>query len=369
MAKRPVKRRGVNLTSITQALLVAERSCVRGAARMLGIPQSVLSRKVRTLEANLGVESFVRHQAGVRLTTAGARFFERMREVISQAENSARNALAAALGVAGRLKIGFLSSIAGGFLRQLLQRHLLEHPNVTIQVFESSPTEHLAQVRSGRLDVAFIIDPTDISDCEALQLWNERLYVAVPSSHSLSRRKQVPWNALRSEQFILRETERGPVLCDRVLANLSGPTHQPTVRKLDVSRETMMHLVAMGFGVSLTSEATVSLRFPGVVFRPIGGGDDLIQFSAVWLPNNPNPALTTFLRLADRLAKKMKQHSNPTARRAGQGHPRSAVSRRLGLSRRARKKARSLDMNRASIGAISFTGSTDRPMSRPRTSA
>src|ERR1700730_15337419 len=226
MAKRPVKRRGVNLTSITQALLVAERSCVRGAARMLGIPQSVLSRKVRTLEANLGVESFVRHQAGVRLTTAGARFFEGMREVIYQAENSARNARAAERGVAGRLKIGFLSSIAGGFLRQLLQRHLLEHPNVTIQVFESSPTEHLAQVRSGRLDVAFIIDPTDISDCEALQLWNERLYVVLPSSHSLSRRKQVPWSALRSEQFILREAERGPILCGRVLENLSGPTQQ-----------------------------------------------------------------------------------------------------------------------------------------------
>jgi hypothetical protein len=70
----------------------------------------------------------------------------------------------------------------------------------------------------------------------------------------------------------------------------------------------MMHLVAMGLGTSLTSEATVSLRFPGVAFRPIGGGDDLIQFSAVWLRNNPNPALTTFLRLADRLAKKMKPH-------------------------------------------------------------
>ena len=133
MTKRPVKRQGVNLTSISQALLVAERSSFRGAARMLGIQQSVLSRKVRTLEANLGVELFVRHQAGVRVTTAGARFFEGMREVISQAENSARNSRAAPRGVAGRLKIGFLSSIAGGFLRQLLQRHVSEHPNVTIQ--------------------------------------------------------------------------------------------------------------------------------------------------------------------------------------------------------------------------------------------
>src|SRR2546430_1458901 len=106
----------------------------------------------------------------------------------------------------------------------------------------------------------------------------------------------------------------------------------------------MMHLVAMGWGVSLTSEATVSLRFPGVVFRPITGGDELLQFSAVWLRNNPNPALTTVLRLADRLAKKTKQHSNSTARRAAHGHPRSAASGRMGVSRRARRKARSLEM-------------------------
>src|SRR3984893_12817566 len=100
MTKRPGKRQGVNLTSISQALLVAERSRFRGAARMLGIPQSALSRRVRSLEANPGVALFVRHQADVRLTTAGARFFERMREVISQAENSTRNARAVARGFA-----------------------------------------------------------------------------------------------------------------------------------------------------------------------------------------------------------------------------------------------------------------------------
>src|ERR1700730_1059532 len=250
MTKRPVKRQGVNLTSISQALLVAERSSFRGAARMLGIPQSVLSRRVRTLEANLGVALFVRHQAGVRLTTAGARFFESMREVISQAENSVRNARAAARAFAGRLKIGILSSIAGGFLRHLLQRHLLEHPDVVFHFFEGAPMEHLAQVRSRHLDIAFIVDATDITDCEAVQLWSERLYVALPSKHPLSRRRQVRWSALRNEQFILRETERGPVLCDRVLANLSGPTTQSTVQKYDISRETMMHLVAMGLGTS-----------------------------------------------------------------------------------------------------------------------
>jgi DNA-binding transcriptional LysR family regulator len=303
MAKRPIKHRGVNLTSLRQALVVAEHLSIRGAARALRVSESAVSRRMQTLEGQLGVPLFVRLQSGVRLTTAGRLILGRVRDFVSQLENSTNQARALARELIGRIKVGILSSIADGFLRELLEPHLAEHPTVTLQVFEGSPTEHVANVRSGRLDVAFIVDGTDIPECEALQLWSERLYVAIPGKHSLARRKQVPWSALRSEQFILRETERGPALCDRVLENLSGPTQQPMLRKLEVSRETMMHLVAMGLGVSLTSEATMGLRFPGVVFRPITGRDESVQFTAVWLRNNPNPALTTFLRLAERLAK------------------------------------------------------------------
>jgi hypothetical protein len=82
----------------------------------------------------------------------------------------------------------------------------------------------------------------------------------------------VPWSTLRGEQFILRESEGGPILCDTVLKNLSSSKDEPIVQKFNVSREARMHLVGMGIGVSLTSEATMSVRFPGVVFRSITGG-------------------------------------------------------------------------------------------------
>ena len=59
-----------------------------------------------------------------------------------------------------------------------------------------------------------------------------------------------------------------------------------------------MHLVGMGLGVSLTSEATIATPFPKVVFRPIAGDGELIQFSAAWLPHNDNPALRRFLSQA-----------------------------------------------------------------------
>jgi DNA-binding transcriptional LysR family regulator len=65
-----------------------------------------------------------------------------------------------------------------------------------------------------------------------------------------------------------------------------------------------MHLVGMGRGVSITSEATLATSYPNIIFRPISGGDETVAFSAVWLPGNDNPALRRFLSLAKARAKR-----------------------------------------------------------------
>jgi hypothetical protein len=49
-------------------------------------------------------------------------------------------------------------------------------------VSEGSSNEHIANVRSGRLDGAFIVDAGEITDCEVLQLLTEQLYVALPTN-------------------------------------------------------------------------------------------------------------------------------------------------------------------------------------------
>jgi DNA-binding transcriptional LysR family regulator len=60
MPKRPAKQGGINLISISQALVLAERLSIRGAARALGVPESAVSRRMRSLEQDLGVPLFVR---------------------------------------------------------------------------------------------------------------------------------------------------------------------------------------------------------------------------------------------------------------------------------------------------------------------
>jgi DNA-binding transcriptional LysR family regulator len=333
----------INPVSVAQALVVAKHLSFRAAARALGIRQSAVSRHVRALEDELGVSLFERHHTGVRVTNAGARFLQQAREALAQLDQASKIAGAEGRGATGQLSIGILSSMGAGFLRELIQAYSERHPDVAIHIVEGGAIEHISLVRKRRLDVAFVADASEASDCDVAPLWNERLFVALPQGHPLSDCKVVEWQALRNEHFIIRRSNCSRSLCERLVKHLSDPPHRPSMQKADVGRETVMHLVAMGRGVSLTSEATIATSFPNVVFRPISGGDATLQFSAIWWPGNDNPTLRRFLSQARALAKARRQHPtnasprNPPRSIATAGISLSfaflgALARRLGLS-------------------------------------
>src|SRR3984893_527602 len=302
----------VNPISIGWALSVADHLSFRGAARELGVRQTAVSRRVGALEDALGVSLFERSHRGLKITNAGARFMQDAREAFRYLQLASTIAAEAGRGGTGRLSIGIQPSIGAGFLRELIQVYLARHPGVAIQMLEGAPpAEQIALVRGRQLDLAFVADTVEAADCDVAPLWNERLFVVLPHGHALGKRAVVDWSDLRSERFIVRQAKCDPTLCERVIRHLADRVRSPVIEKLDVGRETIMHLVGMGHGVSITSEATLATPYPNVIFRPISGGDETVQFSAVWLPGNDNPALRRFLSLAKARAKQKRRDARP----------------------------------------------------------
>src|SRR6266849_2195523 len=304
----------IDLVSITQALVVAECLSFHRAARVLGNEPSTVGRRVRALEDVLGVSLFERTFAGVRPTTAGARFFEQARALLRQLDDAVQTAGAAGRGVIGHLKIGILSSMAAGFLREVIRTYRARHAKVEMHILEAASREQIALVRESRLDVAFVLGAPDLPNCEVAQLWTEQIFVALPQGHALCDCDEIRWESLRNEKVILCQSELGGAIHDRLIMRLAQLGYSPWIERLDVGREALMNLVALGLGVSFTSEATVATQFPEVTFRPIAGDAARIPFSAVSLPNNDNPAFRRFLSLARLMAKKWeKQPRDATA--------------------------------------------------------
>jgi DNA-binding transcriptional LysR family regulator len=212
--------------------------------------------------------------------------------------------------------------MATGFLRDLIQTYRSRHPKVAIQILERASADNIDAVIKRQLDVAFIQDTNQASECESLRLWSERLFVVLPEDHALSAREELTWTELRNVHWIVRQSV-GPQLHERITTRLTDARHNPSVQKLDVGREALMNLVSIGFGISLTSEAAIATPFPKVVFRPITGDDELLHFNAVWLAHNDNPALRRFLALARKMASERRR---ATARSNGSKIPPSLTT-------------------------------------------
>jgi DNA-binding transcriptional LysR family regulator len=301
-AKRAHRPGGIDSSLIAEAIAVADHRSFRRAAHVLGMHQSVVSRHVQALEDRIGVSLFERDRTGARLTTAGTRFLQEAREAIGQLENAVTAAGAAGQAAIGQLRIGIGSSLASGYLRDLLQAYRARRPQVNISIIECPSDQQVTLIRQRLIDVAVVVNGSEISGCDAMELWRERVLLILPRDHLLKRRQEVEWDDIQADAVFISEIESYLLGC--LKAVFSDHNRRPTVRKLDVCRDTLVHLIALGLGIGATIESTAAIPVPGVVFRPIAGSDNVVQFRAIWMPVTDNPALRSFLSLARSMAKK-----------------------------------------------------------------
>lgn len=273
----------------------------RRAADALALRQSNLSRRIRDLEATLGVALFERTNGGVRPTLAGREFVYRVRHVLDELQMVIDRAKSVGRGEAGYLTIGFYTSLSAGNLRASLIEYGRRFPQVEISTVEGSRSRLFDGIQSGTVDIA-VVTGEPASDCNrSMVLWSERIIVALPEDHPLAANEIIYWTDLKRERFLLSERDPGPEIQDILVAKLSSPGDLPDVVRHDVSPENIKSLVGAGCGVSLMCEACMGASYAGVVYREArdGNGSARIGYRAYWRDSNDNPALQNFIRLLE----------------------------------------------------------------------
>lgn len=287
----------IELRHIRYVIAAADHGSFRKAAMVLGVQESTISRRIRHVEDETGAALFIRHPSGVKLTYAGQRFVSQARKAINHVGYAVKDMGVIGRGEEGVVRVGIFSSLASGFLAELLHTYHKAHPRVRLDVMEGGPAEHIPAIQQYGIDVAFLTGQPIAAGCEIAHLWTERVFVVLSKSHPLEDREEIIWSDLREQRFIVSEAEPGREIHDYLVKHLADLGHHPHVECQSVySRDTLMQLVAIGRGLTLTSEATVASHFPGVTYRPLAG--EVLPFCAIWSPRNDNPAFRRFLSLA-----------------------------------------------------------------------
>lgn len=301
-ARKPRPSRQPDLEDLRAFVAVAEASGFRRASKASGLKQSVLSRRVRSLEDALGASLFERTRDGVKLTYAGSRFIRKVRMVFSEWNSAIRAVRSAGSVTEGCIKVGTVASIASGFLNHLFRDWRTAHEGVALEFEAALPQENVARVVARQIDVAVVTGTPSIDNIEIATLWREDVFAALPARHPLAGVSAIDLEQLHADRFLVTRHPPGPEIYDWIISRLSGLGVSPTVEEQSVGCDTLLSMVGLGFGVTLASSAETSIGYPDVSFVRVRG--EQLPFSFVWSPTNDNPALRRFLSEARALSRR-----------------------------------------------------------------
>ena len=281
-------------------LAVAEELHFARAAEKLHIEQSPLSRTVKELEEELGVQLFIRTSRSTRLTLAGRLFLKQGPRVFTALEQARESVKSAAYGFHGQLRIALSDGITPSRLPALLARCREEDPEMEIRLFEVSLAQHLRGMHDDPNDAGFSM-ADEVGDGIIVEpAWEEELMVAVPARHPALAYKRIPLEEVLRYPLVLGD----PAVCegharqiDRILRKQEK---EPLVVQHVATFDVMMALVSAGLALGLAGTAHIAAsREPGVVGRPLAGRSPMLTTYLLRRDTEPSQALARFIeRLA-----------------------------------------------------------------------
>ncbi|VFR30452.1 Transcriptional regulator, LysR family [plant metagenome] len=250
-------------------LIVAEeRSFARAAARA-HIEASPLSRAIKELEHQLGVELLQRSKGRIRLTWPGEVFREEARRIVAFMENARTRVHSASQGYHGRLRIGLADSLAQPRLTTLLARCREEEPRTEVRITEMTVNEMLLALSHDQIDVGLTVDNSSMPGYMKEAVWSDRPAIAIPTHHPLLSYEKVPISEALRYPLVLCHPERcagGYNVIRRWFNDSSSPT--PIVAEYVSGHEPMIMLVAAGYGIGIGLEPQLALyRHPDAIIR------------------------------------------------------------------------------------------------------
>ncbi len=289
----------VDVPHLRYVVAAAEHRSFRRAAGVLSVAQPTLSKRIRELEDRLGVMLFERSTGGAFLTTEGESFVIGAKRVLAELDSMESRAKAAKVGNAGRLALGFYTSLSSGALADTLCAFTEQHAKVDINAMEAARSKLIPLLDRGVIDVAIVLGEPVHHDYASMSLWSERIMVALPKAHPLAERNFVYWTELKDERFLMSMHDPGSEIEDILLSKLTSPGARPNVKRVNIKHDHLLSLVNRKRGVSLICESSSGNMLADVVYREIrdGNGPSRLGYAAYWRRNNENPTLKRFLSL------------------------------------------------------------------------
>jgi LysR family hca operon transcriptional activator len=291
----------MELRHLRYSVAVAEEGSLSNAAqRRLNTAQPSLSRQIRDLEAEVGVQLLQREARGVSLTAAGKVFLDHARLALLQVEAATDGARRAAQAVRPTLAIGFMVGLEVTWLPHLLRLIREEAPEIEVTLSSQSSPQLALSLMAGKLDLAFLRPEAQSLGLSYRLLAKEPLIAVLPAGHRLAARKKVGAQDLAQEIYV-SSSRTSPVLQAVIeeYAASAGIKLKPQYEGENIS--SAMSLVASAGGITLVPVYAQNMLTPNVVARALEGIPPKVDLVLGSADANPSPLTRRLLARANEL--------------------------------------------------------------------
>ena len=299
-----MRGQSLELRHLRYFVAVAEEgSLTLAAERRLHTAQPSLSRQIRDLEAEVGVQLLARSARGVALTDSGRVFLDHARLALVQVEAAIEAARRAAHPAKPTFALGFLTGQEMDWLPEAMRILREELPNIEVSVSSQYSPDLAQALLIGKLDLAFMRPEAQMPDLDYTVIVKEPLIVAMPSDHRLASQDTIALQEIAGEIFIGMSNTAPTlqVIIDEYLGR-SGMDLRSAHRVDNLAMA--MSLIASTRGVALLPAYAKNFLPGSVTSRPLAGQAPTIDLVVGYSKTNTSSILRLFLSRVDQLKKR-----------------------------------------------------------------
>jgi LysR family hca operon transcriptional activator len=307
----------MELRHLRYFIAVAETgSLTEAAEQRLHTSQPSLSRQMRDLEYEVGVELLSRGARGVKLTASGRVFLDHARLALAQVDAAAETARRAAQPANRTFALGFLTGQEMDWLPEAMRILRDELPNIAVTVCSQYSPDLAAALMRGKLDLAFLRPEPNVVDLTYKTVTKEPLVIVMPSDHRLASHEAIRVQEIVGETFIM-VSNTAPVLRTVIHEYLRRSDIDITPDHEADHLAMAMSLVASTRGVALLPVYAQNFMPWSVISRPLQGETPTVDLVIGYSNANTSPILKMFLSKSDELISRFAEKARTAVRVPG----------------------------------------------------
>ncbi len=192
----------MELYQLRYFLAVAESLNFRRAAEQLHMTEPPLSRQVRQLEEELGIELFLRGHRQVRLTASGLVLQQKALALLADTAGLVEAVRRTNPVPAGTLNVGVGMGLVRS-IQQLAAAYTQQFPKVAVRYYDLYGRNQKDTLRLRSIDVGIVCSPVDQVHLASQWLFNAPLLVLISKNSPLARRKKLRLTDLGNQVLLM----------------------------------------------------------------------------------------------------------------------------------------------------------------------